>query len=197
MNKRKIPLIVSLLIFFSTIFIVIRAWTPEAAQIEKSPDLTLTEEPLVIAITPNEVSPYSCAYTWAYHDVPEVRTKFEAAVKAILPEANTNASAFGEDCMGADGRAISFITMETDFYVILTVTDLNDNGALGDLIAQVLPVLDNFAPGSIPGPKEGFIEFTFRVGDDQRVVRIPLPLGRELREKGVGGAELIAAIEPP
>ena len=156
-----------------------------------------TEEPLVIAITSGAESSDACAYTWAYHDLPEVSAQFEAAVTALLPEAEARATAFGEDCISADGRAVRFSAMETDFYVIIPVADLNDNEALGALIAQVLPVLDEFPTGSVPGPKEGFVEFAFRAGDDQRVLRVPLPLGRELREKGLGGAELIAAIETP
>jgi hypothetical protein len=157
----------------------------------------LTEEPLVIAITPSVESSSPCAYTWTYHDLPEISAEFEAAAKALLPEADAHASAFGEDCVSAEGRAVRFSAMETDFYVVISVTDLNDNETLGALIAQVLPALDHFATGSVPGPKEGFIEFTFRAGEDQRVLRVPLPLGRELREKGISGAELIAAIEQP
>jgi hypothetical protein len=135
-----------------------------------------------------------CAYTWAYKDLPEISAEFENAVKAVLPEANAHALAFGEDCIAADGSS-TFGAMETDFYIILSVTELNDDASLGNFIEQALPILDGFAPPRVPGPKEGFLEFTFRSGENQRVFRIPLPLGRELRERGLRGADLIAAIE--
>ncbi|MBI5935647.1 MAG: hypothetical protein HY867_18240 [Chloroflexi bacterium] len=197
MNKRNsLTLIVLLLIAGAFLFALTRS-APSETDNDRLPQPALTEEPLVIAITPSVESSGPCAYTWAYHDLPEVSAEFEAAVKALLPDASAHASAFGEDCVSADGRAVSFSAMETDFYVVISVTDLNDNEALGNLIAQVLPALDHFAIGSVPGPKDGFIEFTFRAGEDQRVVRVPLPLGREFREKGVSGAELIGAIEQP
>jgi hypothetical protein len=135
-----------------------------------------------------------CAYTWAYQDLPEISAEFEDAVKTVLPEANAHATAFGEDCTAADGSS-TFGAMETDFYVILSVADLGDDELLGKLIEQALPILDGFAPPRVPGPKEGFVEFTFRDGEEQRVLRVPIPLGRKLREQGLHGAELVAAIE--
>ncbi|MFZ5855474.1 MAG: hypothetical protein ACOYZ6_01460 [Chloroflexota bacterium] len=154
------------------------------------------EQPAPPTITPTEtvMANQPCAYTWAYKDLPEISAEFEASVKAALPEANAHALAFGEDCVAADGSS-TFLAMETDFYVILSVTDLDDYELLGNFIEQVLPIVDGFAPPHVPGPKEGFVEFTFRNGENQRVLRVPLSLGRELRERGLHGAELIAAIE--
>lgn len=136
-----------------------------------------------------------CAYTWAYHDLPEVSAAFESAVKALIPEAEAHALAFGEDCVAADGSS-TFNAMETDFYVIISVLDLNDNETLGSMIENILPILDNFPLDKVSGPKEGFVEITFQAGEDQRVFRVPLPRGRELREQGLHGAELIGAIQP-
>jgi len=126
-----------------------------------------------------------CAYTWATHDLPEVSAEFESAVKALIPEAEAHATAFGEDCMDADGRAVNFSAMETDFYVFVSVSELNDNETMGDLIAQILPVLDLFPLSKVAGPNEGFVEITFRAGDDQKVFRIPLPRGRQDRKSVV------------
>lgn len=195
--KRNHLIFIVLMVVVGVSIFALKRRAPSEADNDRSSPPALMEEPLVIAITPSEESSSLCAYTWAYHDLPEVSAKFESAVQALLPEAEAHATAFGEDCVSADGRAVSFSAMETDFYVILTVSDLNDNETLGNLIAQVLPALEAFAPSSVPGPKEGFVEFTFRAGENQRVLRVPLPLGRELREKGLSGAELIAAIETP
>jgi hypothetical protein len=135
-----------------------------------------------------------CAYTWAYKDLLEISAEFEAAVQAVRPEASARAMAFGEDCVAANGSS-TFGAMETDFYVILSVADLTDDETLGNFIEQILPIMDNFAAPRVPGPKEGFVEFTFRNGENQRVIRVPIPLGRQLRERDLRGAELIKAIE--
>lgn len=159
---------------------------------------TLSANP---TLPPTEPPPTSaaanqpCAYTWAYHDLPEVSAEFESAVKALIPEAEAHVTAFGEDCLDADGRAVSFGAMETDFYVFIPVLELNDNKRMGDLIAKILPILDLFPLSKVSGPNEGFVEITFHAGEDQRVFRIPLPRGRQLREQGLRGGELIEAIE--
>lgn len=151
--------------------------------------------------TPTAASPSvppQCAYVWAYHDLPEISAELQAAVQAILPEASAHATAFGEDCIGADGGAVYFAAMETDFYIRIPVTDLNDDAALGNLIAQLLPViLDRFPLEHLQGPKEGFVEFAFFSGENQRVLRVPIPLAMELRGKGLNGTELVNAIQTP
>ena len=147
-------------------------------------------EPPTASVAANQ----PCAYTWAYKDLPEISAEFEAAVQAVHPEASARAMAFGEDCVAADGSS-TFGAMETDFYVILSVADLTDDEILGNFIERILPIMDNFATLRVPGPKEGFVEFTFRNGENQRVLRVPIPLGRQLREQGLRGAELLGAIE--
>jgi len=137
-----------------------------------------------------------CAYVWAYENLPEISAELQAAIQAILPEASARAQAFGEDCVTADGSAI-FSAMETDFYISIPVQDLTDNERLGNLVEQVLLVVDGFPRPRVPGPKDGFVEFTFRSGDQQRILRVPIPRGIELRQQGLRGAELIQALEIP
>lgn len=196
MKRNGLILIVLLVIAGASVFALTRRVSPKPDN-DRLSQTEITEEPLVIAITPSVESPSQCAYTWAYHDLPEISAEFQAAVKALVPEADAHASAFGEDCLSADGRAVSFGAMETDFYVIIPVSDLNDNEALGNIAAQLLPILDNFPLSKVSGPKEGFLEITFRAGEDQRFFRVPLPRGRQLREQGLRGAELIGAIGKP
>jgi len=137
-----------------------------------------------------------CAYVWAYENLPEISTELQAAVQAILPEASARAQAFGEDCVAADGSS-TFGAMETDFYVTLSVPDLTDTEALGTLVEKVLSVVDGFPRGRVPGGQDGFVEFTFRSGDQQRILRVPIPRGVEVRQQGLHGAELIQALETP
>jgi hypothetical protein len=157
-----------------------------SADISTSP--TETPTPTVASVT------QPCAYTWAYQDLPEISAAFESAVQAIVPEAEAHATAFGEDCVAADGSA-AFGAMETDFYIRIPVTDLNDDATLGNLVEQLLPVMDQFPHERLSGPKDGFVEFDFLLGESQRVIRVQIPMIQPLRERGLHGAELLQAIE--
>lgn len=180
---------------------ILTALTAAAASLFALTQGTLTADiSAPLTETPTETSPavpQPCAYTWAYKDLPEVSAELQAAVQAILPEASAHAAAFGEDCVASDGSA-TFGAMETDFYLRIPVADLNDDAALGNLIGQLLPILlDQFPRERLLGPKDGFVEFTFFLGENQRVLRVPIPLGKELREQGLNGAELMNAIHSP
>lgn len=182
MKKRTIGILTFLAAAGASIFALTQG-TPEPSQ-------RPGEVPLAITIEATQ----PCGYVWAYHALPEISAEFQTAIQAILPEAEARAQAFGEDCVTESGSA-TFSPMETDFYVRLAVDDLQDNEALGALIEQVLPIVDEFARPRVPGPQDGFVEFTFFRGSDQRVLRVPIPLGKQLREQGVHGAKLIEALE--
>ena len=147
------------------------------------------------AITLTEINaPRQCAYTWAYKDLPEISAEFQAEVQAVIPEAEARATAFGENCVYEDGSA-TFSAMETDFYVIIRVADITTNETLTIFIEQILPIVDGFGPPRVPGPNEGFVEFTFRNGEEQHILRVPIPLGKQVRERGLHGVELMQALE--
>jgi len=135
-----------------------------------------------------------CYYVWASQGLPEISAELQTALQAILPEATARAAAFGEDCVAQDGSS-TFGAMETDFYLTIPVADLQDNEALGAAIERVLAVVDGFLRPRVPGPNDGFVEFTFTSASDQRVLRVPIPLGKELRGKGLRGAALLEALE--
>jgi len=186
MKKRTIGILAILAAAGASFFALARGAPP----LQTAPVFTDTPSP--IAAAPSQ----PCAYTWAYENLPDITAELQAAIQKILPEAEARATAFGEDCVAQDGSA-TFSAMETDFYVIISVGDLADNETLGTLIEQALSVTDDFASPRVPGPQAGFVEFTFRTGTEQRVVRVPIPLGKRLREQGLRGAELLKAIETP
>ena len=186
MKKRTIGILAILAAAGASFFALAQgALTPKTAP-------AIPDTPSPIAAAPSQ----PCAYTWAYENLPDITAELQAAIQKILPEAEARATAFGEDCVAQDGSA-TFGTMETDFYFIISVGDLADNETLGTLIEQALSVTDDFASPRVPGPQAGFVEFTFRTGTEQRVVRVPIPLGKRLREQGLRGAELLKAIETP
>lgn len=161
--------------------------------------LTPTVSPPAIENGPSPTvsgAPGQCSYSWAYESLPEITTEFQAAVQILIPEAEARASAFGENCVREDGSS-TFGAMETDFYVTISVADLHNNDALGNLVEQILSVTDGFDHSRIPGPKDGFVEVIFQSGTERRIVRVPIPLGKQLREQGLRGAELFKAVENP
>ena len=143
---------------------------------------------------PAEFQP--CAYLWASQELPEISAALQAGIQQQMPEASARASAYGENCVAPDGTS-TFSAMETDFYLTIPAADLKDDAALGALVEQALAVIDQFSAPRVPGPKEGFVEFTFTHGGDQRIVRVPIQLGKAVRAQGLHGAALIQAAENP
>ena len=150
---------------------------------------TVTASPTVTA----EYKP--CYFVWATQGLPEISADFEAAIQSVLPTAGATASAYGENCVAEDGSA-TFGAMETDFYVRVNVEDLKDDAALGTMVEQALTIIiEQFPRPIVPGGQDGFVEFTFVAGSEQRVLRVPIPRGKELLEQGLHGAELLQALE--
>lgn len=133
----------------------------------------------------------NCAYQWDYQDAPELTVTFDNAVKEINPQADGRAQLFGERC-GAD-----FLVMETDLYVRLPAPDLTQTEDFGNFVAQVLEHVLNLPRESLPGPKDGFVEFTFAQNDAERVIlRVPVQQYRE-QAQGKTGAELFELFAVP
>lgn len=135
-----------------------------------------------------------CAYVEAYQPVPDVSVQVDKAVKELDPRASGRAQAYGENCVYPDGHG-NFSAMETDFYLSIHVADLTDDKELGTWIAKAMKALAPFAPGVVPGPESGFVEFTFKSGDVQRIWRVPIDRYKQL-PPGLSGAELLKALFP-
>jgi len=137
-----------------------------------------------------------CYFVWANHDLPELTGEFDTAVRAIQAAASGRASAFGEDCIHADGRS-TFGAMETDFYVRIQADDLHNEEAFGNWITQVMAVIEQIPPEEIPGPQPGFVEFSFTKSDTEKIIlRVPI---RDYKETagGKSGAELFRMFYVP
>jgi len=120
-------------------------------------------------------SQQECGYQWAYKDLPELTEQFDQAVKTLSSNSNSHATAFGENCIAPDGQVVKFLAMETDFYVSLSVADLNDHEAFGNWIAQVMQVVNSFPPDMLAGPNPGFVEFRFEKSTSESIgVRVPI-----------------------
>ncbi|MBK9927701.1 MAG: hypothetical protein IPP66_20715 [Anaerolineales bacterium] len=137
------------------------------------------------------VSQQQCGFTWAYHDLPEITTEFDTAVKALNSSASAHATAFGEDCFGPDGQFVRFAAMETDFYVTMPASDLSDYESFGNIIAQVLQIVTGFPPDTLAGPKPGFVEFRFEKSASESIgLRVPIEQYKTTAH-GITGEELL------
>jgi hypothetical protein len=127
-----------------------------------------------------------CYYVWANQSLPEITEKLDAAIRKLQPTASANASAFGENCVYADGHS-TFGAMETDFYVYLSIESRSDEDAMGNWIAQVMPVIDQLT--GVPG-NPGFVEFSFQDNEPSPlIVRVPIYKYKN-EAQGLSGAEL-------
>lgn len=159
----------------------------EAAGTAPTITVTVTTPPTETE-TPQSSVP-NCAYTWAYHDAPELTGMFDAAVKELNADAGAHATQFGEDCIAADGSSV-FGVMQTDFYVRLPVNDLTNEEAFGVWISEVMQVVTQIPREQIPGPNYGFVEFLFERSENERLI-VRVPIQQYLTEaQGRTGAEL-------
>jgi hypothetical protein len=154
-----------------------------------APEIAVNPNTVIVAKTPSATPAYEgCAYTWAYHDAPELTDKVNAMVQGLNPKASARASLYGEDCIYADGH-MTFGAMETDFYARLPVEDLTNEAELGDWMAQVLPFFAQIPREEIQG-NYGFVEFWFEKNETERIVlRVPMQKYKD-EAQGKSGAEL-------
>lgn len=155
-----------------------------------------TETIAAASETPTVTAEYKpCYFVWATQELPEIQQEFQSAVQGLFPEAEARANAYGENCVAEDG-SFTFGAMETDFYISVPVKDTSDDAALGEIVERVVRlVFERFPRPKVPGPMDGFVEFSFAAESGNRVIRVKLALARELLEKGLRGAELLQGLE--
>ncbi len=115
-----------------------------------------------------------CGFIWTHKDMPELSPILDEAVKELEPNARAWASAFGEDCVYADGHS-TFSAMETDFYIQWPAAELDAYESFGNTIVDVMKIVDAIPAELIIGPQPGFVEFSFTKSDnDYLIVRVPI-----------------------
>jgi hypothetical protein len=153
------------------------------------------DQPADIVTTVPPSNPQDCGYQWAHQPLPELSSSFQGSIRALQPEAQASAFAFGENCVHTDGT-ITFLPMETDFNVTLQVADLADTSALGGWIVNVMQVIQNIPPNQIAGPQPGRVTVSFQNGGEQTWVSFYINQYRSLPE-GLSNAEMYQALKTP
>ena len=138
-----------------------------------------------------------CYFNWATQSLPDLSTRVKAAMEtAGLENISAIAEAYGENCYDTrTNQPVSFTAMETDFRVTVRVKDLTDQEQLGNLLEQILIVLDGFPPGMTPGPQAGYIGVTFQAGDDEVRLWFTITDGESARAQGLHGAALLNKLQ--
>lgn len=132
-----------------------------------------------------------CAWRWATESLPDLSIDVQTAMdSAGLTGISARAEAYGENCITGDGSVDHFATMETDFRVRVKVDSLTDTADLGNLLEQILVVLDQFPPGKTPGPQPGYIGITFTDNKTELNLWFTVLDSDSARARGLQGVDL-------
>jgi hypothetical protein len=128
--------------------------------------------------------------------LPELSSSLQQSIRALQPEAQANAYAFGENCIRADGSVAGFTAMETDFNITLQVADLTDESELGEWIVEVMRVITAIPAEQIVGPRPGRVSLIFESGSEQEIINFYTNQFQEL-PAGLSNAEIYQALQIP
>jgi hypothetical protein len=169
--------------------VLVDSITPLAPEHQVTVSIPQDQSPSdVPSVTPSSYG--DCGWQWAYQNLPELTTQFDQAVKGFIPNSNSHATAFGENCLGNDGQVIRFAAMETDFYVMAPVQTLDDYETFGNWVADVMQLVINLPVDILAGPKPGFVEFSFEKSTSERIIfRVPIEQYKATT-MGITGEEL-------
>jgi hypothetical protein len=157
-----------------------------------------TSTPLLPTLTPTATEyPYEqCGWNWATQPLPDLSAQVQSAMEAAgLTGVTAIAEAYGENCLNANGEAVRFAAMETDFRVTVQVSSLTDRESLGNLLEQILIVLDQFPVGATPGPQAGYVGVTFQTKDNELRLWFLVNDGESARVLGLRGAALLDKLQ--
>jgi hypothetical protein len=139
-------------------------------------------------------------FVWASHDLEGLtHTVQDALDEAGIAGARVRALAYGENWVEYDeptgnSEICNFSVLETDFQITLPVKDLSDLDNLGDLLAILISVLDEFPPEDTPGSQPGIIRITFTAGDKILVMQFSAFTLTEVADDGLTGVALYEAL---
>ena len=200
MNKKAMPYAILALLAGAGILIQQCTRFPHRSQSE-TPSLTAqTSQSKSISTSETSTAIFTLAYegcyfVWSSHELTEVSASLQKDLQDLQSKAQARATAFGEDCIYADGRS-EFGAAETDFYITLFVDDFSDEQGMGEWMSRVMPLLENIPPDQIQGPQPGFVEFTFKTsGVDNLILRVPIAEYLS-KAKGLSGAALFRHFHP-
>ena len=152
---------------------------------------------MAIATEPVPPDTYTqCGWMWASYPLPETSDQVQALLRRdVQAQAQAYAQSYGEDCFGQDGQVLYFVAMQTDFYVTLKVSDLNDPKTLADLLEKTVIALLGIPPEDLAGEQHGYLGLTFTHGNQELRLWFRLDEAEALLMQGVQGPDLLEALQ--
>lgn len=150
-----------------------------------------------ITLTPTDDLRTPCAFMWATRALPEETETAQARLEdAGFGHVKVDVRAFGEDCVVAGGGVRSFGVMSIDLRLVIDWQDFNDAQGMGDLLAQVLPVLIDAPDGSYP-KRLGIVDVFFGLDllKDGLWVHFEADTARQALAQGLHGEELFQVLQ--
>jgi predicted small secreted protein len=160
-------------------------------------DSGIGDSPATLPPLATEVQYQQCAFTWATDPLPDLsRQVQQTMLDHHLRGIEVIAEAYGENCLDGDtGDVLYFAALETDFRITVQVESLNDRQDLGNVLEEILIVLDAFPPGATPGPNPGYIGVSFTNGVDDLRLWFTVTEGESARALGLQGEKLLDELE--
>jgi hypothetical protein len=178
------------------------ACSPSSGTIPTHGRTTLTP-PTPTAENPTPtILPYeACGWVWAQESLPETSaalTESLAAQDLKFDADRTYAYAFGENCLGPNGQVDHFAAQETDFVVVTGLAGPDGYSERADYAGAVLKlILADFKPvETVPGQKQGFVEFVFQDSKGESHQRVALADAEKALASGLTGEALYQALFP-
>jgi len=160
------------------------------------PTPTVTTNPTDSPAPPTQVP---CAYAWANKTLADETAMVQDALKmAALSTVEVTVMAYGENCIDTlHNQVLSFSEMETDFYFTIPVKDTRDLNEMGNWVGKILPVVEDFPPGKVPGPNLGYCQFNFQDGTASQTIWVKINLVKRAVDNGLTGEVLYHALTAP
>jgi hypothetical protein len=173
-------------------------WAPPPVEpVEPGPDGSQDQvSPAFDPLEPPELE-VQCAYVWASRHLPEFTELLQAAYRtAQMDDVAADVSGYGENCLDPESKQIvHYAIMRSDFYLNITVENIENRDALGRKLSTVLAVLQKFPPNTFPGTQSPSILIRFESGENITNLSFSMAEYEQALEDGLRGAALYEALD--
>ncbi|MEN4042369.1 MAG: hypothetical protein ROW39_08500 [Anaerolineaceae bacterium] len=137
-----------------------------------------------------------CAYVWDSRPMPEFTLLVQAAYRtARMEHVVANVSGYGENCLDPETKEIvRFLMMRSDFYLSITVENVDDRDALGRELSAAMMVIKGFPDGTFPGTESPSVLVRFEGGENIINLSFSVAEFEQALEDGLAGAALLDAL---
>ncbi|HSV86730.1 MAG TPA: hypothetical protein VLH85_09140 [Levilinea sp.] len=138
-----------------------------------------------------------CAYVWDSRPLPEFTLLLQAAYRtAQMEDVVANVSGYGENCLDPDTKEIvRFEIMRSDFYLSITVEDVDDRDALGRKLSTAMMILQRFPEGTFLGTQPPSVLVRFEGGENITNLSFSMAEYDQALGDGLAGAALFDALD--